>query len=819
MADADDTHAPWRPERLRVGQRRRRELWSVWDRIAADASLDDDARITQLVELALGAVAPKASQNAGPSSPAAAQPSRRTASPCAESREVVDSSDHEASSSAPKRRRLEHPAAAAASAEPARASVVSEGFPPFPADVLFHVFGMLDAHSLLLVSRVCRQWRALVVGFEKTFWRGMCSRTWNTARNAVLGSSWKDVYMMHHNLHFSGSAPAAGRDRYLFASFKDTFEIPADLASRHESLGERSGQPLGTLPHPAPHSAHAPRALDHSHATPSLDSSFSATPAFGLPASGSFDAQSLETDASARALSGHRRPSPPTARNVFAWPASPSQTYTVAVDGNVVCWINTATHSLDLRVGVLDESLPAPFAVAGAASQPNPPQAQTLGSQSLQSTPEAGTVNTPDTIVPKHYLRGHKHPVSLVLANHQGNFVSFDESSTIIAWDIASLSEYCRINPTAQLGHIFSMNVHKRRIVGGGSHGRIVVWNMDTLAVDAVFSIPERYVGALSATNLLNVAIWDDIVVCGLFDGTFIAHSISSRQLLYQFSSSDIVRPALPALDVGRFRAVAAADAAAAAAAQGIPELVMASLTAHSPTSPGPAAAGNDAHGFAGAGLAPEDLVRHDSESGPPSGTQSPLLQPETTQLPSHHQPQHPAPFSVLSLPSTPLQVPAPETPAAPQPQDPLVPPLLPPPPLPQQQQQLLPPQMLDMQGPTSHAPMTLAVNGHVLITNGPARDEIAVWHLSTGRPICLLSESAALARDRLSIPDYRDIKFAEISSDGSCIFSSVMFEGSFALLVWDFRARRRCTRRFTKVCLDDSAQIEIWVCTDDTTV
>ncbi|KAH9246116.1 hypothetical protein BASA81_016365 [Batrachochytrium salamandrivorans] len=75
-------------------------------------------------------------------------------------------------------------------------------------------------------------------------------------------------------------------------------------------------------------------------------------------------------------------------------------------------------------------------------------------------------------------------------------------------------------------------------------------------------------------------------------------------------------------------------------------------------------------------------------------------------------------------------------------------------------------------------------MNGHILITNGRGHNEIAVWDMTTGHPLCVLSESIALARDGFSIPDFREIRFAELAHDGSCIFSSVAFEGNLAMLM-----------------------------------
>ncbi|KAJ3092553.1 hypothetical protein HK102_005833 [Quaeritorhiza haematococci] len=92
-------------------------------------------------------------------------------------------------------------------------------------------------------------------------------------------------------------------------------------------------------------------------------------------------------------------------------------------------------------------------------------------------------------------------------------------------------------------GFIVSMNIHKRKIITGGKNGRIVVWNADDGSIIFSLTIPEFHIPELSRHGphgTFNVAIWDDLVSYGLYDGTFCVHSITNGNLLYTFKDREI---------------------------------------------------------------------------------------------------------------------------------------------------------------------------------------------------------------------------------------------------------------------------------------
>ncbi|XJO77926.1 hypothetical protein BDV3_002441 [Batrachochytrium dendrobatidis] len=620
-----------------------------------------------------------------------------------------------------------------ANAHMATKAIIVLGFPHFPTDILFQIFGLLDAHSLLLVSSICKEWHSIVCAFDMTYWRSLCKRTWGIITNSLMASSWKELYMMHDNIHKCGDG--LNSNRYLFASFKNKFQILPDT------------------PNPETASSKNPKITQSQKHTPSQRS------------------------------------------NLFAWPTNPQLTYTVAISGDVICWVNAMAYSTDLNVSIFGAhhttiensasfSTPQSHTLASTLPGAYPSSASTSLVGAVDIVPPAAeplTFGLPSTpfVKPQHVLRGHTRPVSLVLANHDGNFVSFDDSSAIFVWRISDFTEHSRINPIEQLGVIHSMNVHKRHIVGGGHSGKVVVWNMDTTDVIAIFSVPDQYIGTISPTELLNVSIWDDYVVCGLYDGTFYVHSIKSKKLVYTLSNTNVPRTLQNGLNSVVQDLAATAEPIAAETIVPAPVSSIQTSEPHFSTYTGTGAPNGietvaDALGEAG-------TIPVESHVG--SGTTLTLLHDATAALVTEPiaapiqvmQPVH----AVTHIPPAPVLIP---------------PPLI----LPQR---------------TSHVPMTLAMNGHILITNGAHHNEIAVWDMTTGKPLYTLSESIALARDGYSIPDYREIRFAELSHCGSCMFSSVAFEGNLAMLVWDFRLKKTCKRVFSKLVLDEHAQIEVWIC------
>ncbi|TPX30127.1 hypothetical protein SmJEL517_g06238 [Synchytrium microbalum] len=375
-----------------------------------------------------------------------------------------------------------------------------------------------------------------------------------------------------------------------------------------------------------------------------------------------------------------------TRRNyVMAWPVDPTDAYIVALAGDQVCWVDVATPDVIHIVKVepmeaeqVEASQGVNDVVQDFIEILNQPLVNEMGSPTATLTTEDDDdeiVHRPPVLQPTTHLHGHRNAIGLILSNGEGTLVSFDDSSTIMVWDVVNHKFEREIHAHEHLGFIFSMNVHHRSIVTGGRNGKIIVWSADT--GDALLSvdIPSKYLEHLNVFNLLNVAIWEDLVAYGLYDGSFYVYDMKKQTQLYNFNTADAITV--------------------------------------------------------------DDNMDNNNE---------------------------------------------------------------------------------DETADTALAPMTLAINGHIILTNGPRNDQLAAWDATNGNFLYTLSESNALLKHptlaftnpanhnnntdnnntTLPVPS-RELKFAEISRDASLIFGSVAYEGQLNMLGWDFRGDKSHTRRVEK--------------------
>jgi len=103
--------------------------------------------------------------------------------------------------------------------------------------------------------------------------------------------------------------------------------------------------------------------------------------------------------------------------------------------------------------------------------------------------------------------------------------------------------------------------------------------------------------------------------------------------------------------------------------------------------------------------------------------------------------------------------------------------------------------ELADIIARQSQYPFTLAINSHLLLTNGPDRTKLSVWSLKTGQLLYHLSEAKALEKLDLHLPTLRmndlfcELNFAEFSTDYSFIYTTIQYEQESSLAVWDFRS------------------------------
>ncbi|KAJ3315850.1 hypothetical protein HDV04_000057 [Boothiomyces sp. JEL0838] len=175
---------------------------------------------------------------------------------------------------------------------------------------------------------------------------------------------------------------------------------------------------------------------------------------------------------------------------LFVWPSEQMFWYKVAIDGNVICWIDITTFPiLKINVGFIDQ-LP----------------------------------NDPEIVIRcERELEGHEHSIGLLLTNGQSRLLSFDNQSDICIWDLKTFERSGYIQAAPLLQEIVSMNVQGERLVVGGENGRIVVYDINTC--NSIFMLQTKY----EDFKALNVGIWNDLLVYGMGNGKFVSYDLKTK--------------------------------------------------------------------------------------------------------------------------------------------------------------------------------------------------------------------------------------------------------------------------------------------------
>ncbi|KAJ3388133.1 hypothetical protein HDU92_001612 [Lobulomyces angularis] len=377
---------------------------------------------------------------------------------------------------------------------------------------------------------------------------------------------------------------------------------------------------------------------------------------------------------------------------VFAWPCHSSDSYHLALDSNKIYWVVDSKNSA-INVTCIDDLINF-------------------------------NVEIDKPIRACSFSTNHTSPIALVMSNNEGTLISLDTNSVIKIWDLKENNCERTLNENREHGFIMSVDIYKRKLVTGSETGKILLWDLDSGDVIISLEIPDEYIAHLQVEDrFLNVAIWEDTLVYGLFDGSYHVFDLNLGRIIYIFSTVN-------GLSVTRFNG----DEGKAIFLENHPDILN--------------SFGNTDELIQSAGL---NLGRRRSSN--PSEIFSNYSQVD--QL-------------LQQLPQIPLLQ-----------QLPQIEPIL---------QQL--PQIETRRTPQQdhlfqHPPKTLTLNGHILITNGPEADEIAVWDLIHGEALYVLSERFSLRKFNFNIPAFRNVHYAEISKDCSTIFTSVNFEQCNSLLCW----------------------------------
>ncbi|KAI9206868.1 uncharacterized protein BJ171DRAFT_495025 [Polychytrium aggregatum] len=384
----------------------------------------------------------------------------------------------------------------------------------FPPDVLILIFQNLDVPTFLRCQQVCRHWYLLSHQLENAFWPHFVRRDFALSQPPEPYSTVKDYYISQQNLR-TGKCQYYNVKQRSFALDGTAAEQLFLPLSGGDDQSSESNESIGSI-------------IEDASSTP-----------FQTPPQ---DLSPPSRPDSAFAESSPMTPAPELAQAsrsyLFAWPLYPYYAYQVALDHNRLCWINSSTKRVYMEY--LD-SAPPP------SNRPRPPksvQVSSLSGQEQLMFEIRSCGNLMEFV-------GHTQAVALLLTNGEGLLYMFDDASYISIWDLDRLELLQLIDATTE--DISSMNVYKRKLVIGGRHGRVTVRDADSGQIERVLTIPESYLADQVfgvQSQFMNVAIWEDKVVYGLYDQTYYLHDIKTGELLHTFRC-DLVVPELrvPCLD------------------------------------------------------------------------------------------------------------------------------------------------------------------------------------------------------------------------------------------------------------------------------
>ncbi|KAJ3045834.1 hypothetical protein HDV00_006097 [Rhizophlyctis rosea] len=399
----------------------------------------------------------------------------------------------------------------------------------FDDATVLHIFRLLNAKCLIYASIVCKRWNRITVKFANSLWWELCKSRWEVGLPRSIDvstlddegdptthpndpppppaphASWKAMYITHHNIHHG---------RYEFISIHENFVMAKSGEGHgreswrggtvHGDLGRNIG--VGSSPEtenltvagrtggrgPGPAGTVSPAVLT---LTPTAAQNPPTTPV------------TTPTPTSPTL--------PPRRRYVMAWPEDHTDVYLIALDNSLLCWVEP-TYPPPLTTSTTDNA----SASTSRSSSLEPPSyymSKTILVRDLDDA--SGMVRS---------LKGHDEPISLILGNKEGTLISYDSASVIFVWDLRPgggvvgprrerVIQACEIHG----GLIICMNIHARRIVTGGKNGRILVWSLDTGSVTHALSVLPTYIPQLSTHGTLNVALFNDRVAYGLYNGWF----------------------------------------------------------------------------------------------------------------------------------------------------------------------------------------------------------------------------------------------------------------------------------------------------------
>jgi len=710
-------------------------------------------------------------------------------------------------------------------------------------DIILKCLQNLDLKSLGQAKQTCKEWKSLIETNEQIIWRQLCKNYWgldhkkytNNQIHHIYDVQWKEIFLLNYNMH---------HEKYYFTSHHQPFQMgEAQKKKRfHQTYlninpyafpGTSIIHPYYPFPYPDPNfkELNIPKntvvsSLSNGILTP-LESSVCSSssvlnsPQTPKPIINHINSNEIATPTSLKeseSIESFSFSSSPVES-----PASPSTSSVSSLPSNAPISqpkdknnIENSSSYLDL----MDDEVEFYSSSSSSSSSPTASNQSTISSyfskvnflskfsnayghkkskkKYLMVWPygmsEPYTVSfcgqylfwiynfreiqVYDVETRKNVcrLKGHDEEIGLVLSNHQHYIVSFDLSSVIIIWDIRNFSIKRRINVKDSLGLIISMSVHRDRMVATNNKGLIMVWNINTGDLITSYKIPKEFINPNEEENFTNVALWNDYIAFALQNSIYFIYDISKNKcvnIMYHPQNQrakEMIQSIMPRYNSS-----------------------LSSITGR-----------RISRGEEGENSEEDDNASNINQilAMINQRQNSPLeedIQDYSTSINHHPIPHQPHP--ILEEETQEMMMPNPnnsfEPPAEEQIED----------------NNRAPPReanennnnnnnnnnneedLDEIIARQSQYPFTLAINSHLLLTNGPERNKLSLWSLKTGQLLYNLSEANALEKLDLHLPTLRmndlfcELNFAEFSTDYSFIYTTLQYDQESSLAVWDFRS------------------------------
>jgi len=701
-------------------------------------------------------------------------------------------------------------------------------------DIILKCLQNLDLKSLGHAKQTCKEWKSLIETNEQLIWRQLCKRYWgidhkkysNNQTHHIYEVQWKDLFLLNYNMH---------HEKYYFTTHHQPFQLGEVQKKKRFSQTY-----LNINPYAFPNSILSQSSSYYPFPYPKLTSSSSSSSSKNnndinvsnglLTPFDTSESCSTSNNLTESSCTKENDPMPSTSSITelpSSEPSSPETTKLFEENSEII------DDSGAMYDDFVEDDIYYDYSsISSSASPTSPPVSHNSSFSSYLSKVSllnkfSNVIGNPSKNLKKNYLmvwpygqsepytvsicghylfwifnfreiqvydidtqknvcrlKGHDGEIGLVLSNHQHYIVSFDLNSLIIIWDIRNFSIKRKINVKDSLGLIISMSVHRDRMVATNNKGLIMVWNINTGDLITSYKIPKEFINPNEEENFTNVALWNDYIAFALQSSVYFIYDISKNKCINVMYHPEnqraqemfhLIRPprrtsSTPSIFGRRFTSRSEEEESEDSGETSNINQILAMINQRSSFSMEEEEENNPTYSdyYPHPSHLTQSFMEEEMMPNPSNSTADPPTEEEEEEGDVEEVEEEEEVNINVNANANPPQEEDPENNEE---------------------------DLADIIARQSQYPFTLAINSHLLLTNGPERNKLSVWSLKSGQLLYHLSEADALEKMDLHLPTLRmndlfcELNFAEFSTDYSFIYTTLQYEQESSLAVWDFRS------------------------------